>query len=124
MPEQGETRDRRHTRYLRYAAEARELAARTTNSVREHHMRVALAWEAKARTLAPRLLQGKPKLLLVGGRVQVGSGDADHAPLALGYRTEAVRVRLLANGIAHIGLQPEGVQDFEALAHSLDEPQA
>ena len=95
MSEQPETPERRHGRYLRYAAEARELAARTTDSVKEHHLRLALSWETMARKLAAHLPDPKPKLLqTVGGAVHRGDDAAHRVPPALGVRTEAVRGRL------------------------------
>lgn len=123
MPDQGETQERRHARYLRYAAEARELAARTTDSVKDHHIRLALAWEAKAWRLAPYLPEWKPKLLLfVGGRL-TGTSSGDAARLALGYRTEAVRGRLLLGGVPHVRQRSGGAQAFEIVAQSIDELQ-
>ena len=107
MPDQGETQLRRHARYLRYAAEARELAARTTDSVKVHHIKLALAWEAKAWSLVRHLPEGKPKLLLfVGGNLN-GTSGGDAARLALGYRTEAVRGRLLLGGVTRIASGPK-----------------
>ena len=123
MPDQGETQERRHARYLRYAVEARELAARTTDSVKEHHIKLALAWEAKAWRLAPHLPEWKPKLLMfVGGRLN-GTNGGDVARLALGYRTEAVRGRLLLGGVTRIRQRSEGAQAFEVVAQCIDDPQ-
>ena len=114
MSEQVETPERRHTRYLRYAAEARELAARTTDSVKEHHLRVALAWEAMARKLAPQLPDPKPKLLqAIGAAVHSGSEAAERVPLALGHRTEAVRGRV-AERFTRARRRPQLDQDFES----------
>lgn len=113
MSDPPETPERRHGRYLRYATEARELAARTTESVKEHHFRVALAWEAMARKLAPHLPDPKPKLLQpVGSAVHSGSEAAKRVPPALGHRTEAVRGRL-AERFTHARQRPQCGQDVE-----------
>jgi hypothetical protein len=124
MAEQPETAERRQTRYLRYAAEARELAARTTDSVREHHVRVALAWEAMARKLAPHLTEPKAKLLQSVDDAIPGGSDAaaDRVRLALGRRTEAVRGRLADRFIGgryrHGAVTPEG----DDRPHGADDP--
>ena len=123
MPKQAETLERRHARYLRYAAEARELAARTTDSVREHHVRVAVAWESMARKLAPHLPEPKPKLLQTVSPTAHGVSDvADRVRLALGRRTEAVRGRLTDRFMR--ARRPSGApaQDGDDRAHGIDDP--
>jgi hypothetical protein len=123
MPEQSESPQERHSRYLRYAAEARELAARTTHTVKEHHLRVALAWEATARKLAPLLSNPKPKFLqTVSGTMQGPNDTDDGVRHVLGHRTEAVRTRL-AHGLFHSRRRAEAVtQDSEDRPESIDDP--
>jgi len=114
MSDQAETLGLRRARYLRYAAEARELAARTTDSVKEHHVRVAFAWEAMARKLATHLPEPKPKLLQTVAAVVPGASEAgDCVRPALGRRTEAVRSRL-AERFTRARRRAEPDQDFES----------
>ena len=123
MPEHAETPEQRHGRYLRYAAEARELAARTTDSVREHHLRVALAWESMARKLAPHLPEPKPKLLqTVSGAAPAGNDTADRIRLSLGRRTEAIRGRLAERFTGARHRSPALAPDSEDRSHGIDDP--
>src|SRR5262245_18135198 len=123
MSEHAETPERRHARYLRYAAEARELAARTTDSARDHHVRVALSCETMSRKLAPLFPSRKPNLLQsVGGTVHGGSDASNRPRPVLGHRTEAHRSRLAdrvtrASARAHLA-----AQDCQALPKSTEDP--
>jgi len=112
MSEHAETPERRHARYLRYAAEAHELAVRTTDSIREHHVRVAEGWEAMARKLASLLPKPKPNVLEPAGATLQGERDAaNRVPPALGHRTEAVRGRLAGQLTRALGAPDAVAQD-------------